>query len=65
MLVQGICVVIGVALALGIASRAFSFAPKELLSVTTLSQWSIPLLLALTIWLTLAPVAVYLAVSRD
>ncbi len=64
-LVQGICVVIGVAVALGIASRAFSFAPKELLSVTTLSQWSLPLLLALMIWLTLAPVAVYFAVSRD
>lgn len=69
-LVQAISVVIGVAAALGIAgaqnvSRAFSFAPKELFSITTLSQWSIPLLLALTVWLALAPVAVYLAVSRD
>jgi predicted anti-sigma-YlaC factor YlaD len=69
-LVQGICVVIGVAVALGIVgaqnlSRAFSFAPNELFNAATLSQWSLPILLALMVWLTLAPVAVYLAVSRD
>ena len=64
-IVQAICVIAGVAIALAIAGaynlgRAFSFA-----SMTTLSQWSLPLLLALTIWLTLAPVAVYLAERRD
>jgi hypothetical protein len=78
--VQAISVAIGVAVAIVIAgamsslnitkwlggfTRAFSFLPGDLLSATTLTQWSIPLLVALTVWLTLAPVAVYLAVSRD
>jgi hypothetical protein len=30
-----------------------------------LSHWSLPLAIAFATWLTLAPVAVYLAVSRD
>lgn len=64
-LVQAISVVTGLAIALGIASRAFSFVPSDLISPATLSQWSLPLALAITVWLTLAPVAVYLAVSRD
>ena len=64
-LVQAISVLIGLAVALGIANRAFSFASRELASTITLSQWGLPLLLAVTVWLTLAPVAVYLAVSRD
>jgi hypothetical protein len=64
-LVQAISVLIGLAVALGIANRAFSFASRELVSTITLSQWGFPLLLAVTVWLTLAPVAVYLAVSRD
>ena len=69
-LVQGICVVIGVAVALGIVgaqnlSRAFSFGSNDLWSAATFSQWSLPIMLALTVWLALAPVAVYLAVSRD
>lgn len=69
-LVQAISVAIGVALAVGIAGmdsvrQAFAFAPNEWFHLTTLSQWSMPILLALTAWLALAPVAVYLAVSRD
>jgi hypothetical protein len=68
--VQGASVAIGVAAALAIAgtdgvSRAFALVPKGLLSLASLSQWSVPLLLGLTVWLALAPVALYLAVSRD
>jgi hypothetical protein len=29
------------------------------------AQWGVPLLLAIAIWLTLAPVAVWLAVTKD
>jgi hypothetical protein len=66
-IVQAIAVAAGVAVAMGIiaaTSRAFSFAPAEL-SRTVLAQWGIPLLIALASWLALAPVAVYLAVSKD
>jgi hypothetical protein len=45
--------------------RALTFAPSQLLSATTLSQWTVPLLIAFAAWLAIAPVAVYLAVSRD
>ncbi len=64
-LVQAISVVAGLAIALGIASRAFSFVPSDLISPTVLSQWSLPFTLAILVSLTLAPVVVYLAVSRD
>jgi hypothetical protein len=66
--VQGASVAIGIAAAVGIAgtdgvSRAFALVPKALLSLGP--QWSVPLLLGLTVWVALAPVALYLAVSRD
>lgn len=66
-IVQAIAVAAGVAVAMGIlaaTSHAFSFAPAEL-SRMVLAQWGIPLLIALASWLALAPVAVYLAVSKD
>lgn len=66
-IVQAIAVAAGVAIAMGIiaaTSRAFSFAPSDI-SRTVLAQWGIPLLIALASWLALAPVAVYLAVSKD
>jgi len=66
-IVQAIAVAAGVAVAIGIlvaTSRAFSFAPSDL-QRTVLAQWGIPMLIALATWLTLAPVAVYLAVSKD
>jgi hypothetical protein len=65
--VQAIAVAAGVAVAIGIliaTSRAFAFAPGEL-SRTVLAQWAVPMLIALASWLALAPVAVYLAVSKD
>lgn len=69
-LVQGVSVAFGVVVAVGIAgldsvSQAFTFASNELQSIATLSHWSLPLLLGLTAWLALAPVVLYLAVSRD
>jgi hypothetical protein len=66
-IVQAIAVAAGVAIAMGIiaaASRSFSPAPAEI-STTIVAQWGIPLLIALAAWLTLAPVAVYFAVSKD
>jgi hypothetical protein len=66
-IVQAIAVAAGVAIAMGIiaaTSRALSFTPSDL-SPTILAQWGIPLLIALAAWLALAPVAVYLAVSKD
>ena len=66
-IVQAIAVAAGVAVAIGIlvaTSRAFDFAPAEL-SRTVLAQWAVPMLIALASWLALAPVAVYLAVSKD
>lgn len=39
-----------------------AFATSSLMVVT---QWGAPLLLALAVWLTLAPVAVWLAVTED
>jgi hypothetical protein len=66
-IVQAIAVAAGVAVAIGIIAatgRAFSFAPSDV-SPTILAQWGIPLLIALAAWLALAPVAVYLAVSKD
>ena len=59
--VQAASVVIGLAVAIGIAGadnvlRTFALGPVP--------AWSIPLLLALSAWLALAPVAVYFAV-RD
>ena len=65
--VQAIAVAAGVAVAIGIlaaTSRAFSFGAGDL-SKAVLAQWSIPLIIALASWLALAPVAVYLAVSKD
>jgi hypothetical protein len=65
--VQAIAVAAGVAVAIGIlaaTSRAFSFGAGDL-SKAILAQWGIPLLIALASWLALAPVAVYLAVSKD
>ena len=66
-IVQAIAVAAGVAVAIGIiaaTSRAFSFAPSDI-SKVILTQWGIPLLIAFAAWLALAPVAVYLAVSKD
>ena len=66
-IVQAIAVAAGVAVAIGIiaaTSRAFGFAPAEV-SRTVLAQWAVPMLIALASWLALAPVAVYLAVSKD
>lgn len=66
-IVQAIAVAAGVAVAIGIlaaTSRAFDFAPADL-SRTVLAQWAVPMLIALASWLALAPVAVYLAVSKD
>lgn len=62
-LMQGVSVAVGVTVAVAIAgpenvSRAFTF-------VTTLSHWGVPVLLGLTASFALAPVAVYLAASRD
>lgn len=65
--VQAIAVAAGVAVAIGIlvaTSHAFSFGASDL-PKAKLAQWSIPLLIALASWLALAPVAVYLAVSKD
>jgi hypothetical protein len=65
--VQAIAVAAGVAVAIGIlvaTSRAFSFGAADL-SKAVLAQWGIPLIIALASWLALAPVAVYLAVSKD
>jgi hypothetical protein len=65
--VQAIAVAAGVAVAIGIlvaTSRAFSFGPGDF-SKAVLAQWGIPLIIALASWLALAPVAVYLAVSKD
>jgi hypothetical protein len=33
--------------------------------LAVIAQWGLPLMLALAIWLTLAPVAVWLAVTED
>ncbi|MEA2326002.1 MAG: hypothetical protein QOE68_961 [Thermoanaerobaculia bacterium] len=65
--VQAIAVAAGVAVAIGIlvaTSRSFALTPAGL-SRTVLAQWAVPLLIALASWLALAPVAVYLAVSKD
>jgi hypothetical protein len=58
-LVQGICVVLGIALAVQILGA-------ENLT-QALARWNLPLILGLTLTLALAPavVAVYLALSRD
>jgi len=66
-IVQAIAVAAGVAVAMGIiaaTTRSFSLTPTEM-SRTIVAQWGIPLLIALAAWLALAPVAVYLAVSKD
>jgi hypothetical protein len=65
--VQAIAVAAGVAVAIAIlvaTGRAFSFSPSEV-SRTVLAQWGVPLIIGLVSWLALAPVAVYLAVSKD
>jgi hypothetical protein len=65
--VQAIAVAAGVAVAIGIlvaTGRAFSFSPTEV-SRTVLAQWGVPLIIGLVSWLALAPVVVYLAVSKD
>jgi hypothetical protein len=56
-LVQGVCVFLGVAVALRIVGA------ENLMHA--FSQWSLPVMLGLTVSLALAPVAVYLAVIRD
>ena len=61
-MVQAASVIIGLAVAIGIAGtdnvlRTFALGP--------IPAWSIPLLLALSAWLALAPVAVYFTVGRD
>ncbi|MEA2339231.1 MAG: hypothetical protein QOE82_3238 [Thermoanaerobaculia bacterium] len=65
--VQAIAVAPGVAVAIGIlaaTSRAFPLTP-DVLSRTVLAQWAVPMIIGLVSWLALAPVAVYLAVSKD
>jgi len=64
-MVQGLSVLLGIAVAVGIAGADNLKRTLAMVSVTTLPQWSIPLLLAITVWLALAPVAVYFAVSGD
>jgi predicted anti-sigma-YlaC factor YlaD len=66
--VQAVTVTIGIAAAVSIAgadtvSHVLASVPKEVMSV--IPQWTTPVLLGLTAWLALAPVAVYLAVTRD
>jgi len=66
-IVQAIAVAAGVAVAIGIlvaTGRAFAFAPSDI-TRAILTQWGIPLVIAFAAWLALAPVAVYLAVSKD
>ncbi len=66
-IVQAILVAAGVAVAIGIlvaTNHSFSLAPAEL-SRSVFAQWGIPLLIAFASWLALAPVALYLAVSKD
>jgi predicted anti-sigma-YlaC factor YlaD len=66
-IVQAIAVAAGVAVAIGILvamGRSFGFGPAEM-SRTVLAQWGVPLLIAFASWLALAPVALYLAVSKD
>lgn len=60
-LVQGLSVLLGIAVAVGIAGADNL---RHALTLGPLPAWSIPLLLAITAWLALAPVAVYFAV-RD
>jgi hypothetical protein len=65
-IVQAIAVAAGVAVAIGIiaaTSRTLSFSPAEI-SRTIFAQWGMPLLVAVVSWLALAPVALYLAVSK-
>jgi hypothetical protein len=69
-LVQAISVAIGIAVALGIVGadtvrRALTLSMTLSMSAAVVSQWSLPLLIAFAAWLAIAPVAVYLAVSRD
>jgi hypothetical protein len=78
--VQAICVGGGVIAAI-ILARVFGFSLSAALAssgfapaagfahgaglTAALAQWTLPLLIALASWLALAPVAFYLAVSRD
>jgi hypothetical protein len=75
-LVQALSVAIGLAVALGIAgamlaangvswSDGLRHALTLPINTASLSQWHLPLAIAFATWLALAPVAVYLAVSRD
>ncbi len=69
-MLQAGSVAAGVALAVGIAGadkfgRVLSAVSHEMSTAGVFSQWSVPLLLGLAAWAAMAPVAVYLAVSRD
>jgi hypothetical protein len=64
-LVQGVSVATGVAVVVGIAGPDTVRRAFELVNFTALSQWSMPVLIGLTAWLAIAPVALYFAVSRD
>jgi hypothetical protein len=63
--VQGVSVATGVAVVVGIAGPETVRRAFELVNFTALSQWSVPVLIGLTAWLAIAPVALYFAVSRD
>jgi hypothetical protein len=63
-IVQGVSVVAGIGAAVAIAGadelrQAFTYASTQLFSL------SLPVAVALTAWIALAPVAVYFAASRD
>jgi hypothetical protein len=62
-LVQGVSVGIGVTVAVAIAGP--ESVTRAMTYMTTLPTWSLQVLLGLTATLALAPVAVYLAASRD
>ncbi|HEX3577410.1 MAG TPA: hypothetical protein VHY33_02505 [Thermoanaerobaculia bacterium] len=64
-IVQAIAVASGVAVAIVIiVATGVSFRPTPI-SHTDLAQWALPLIIGLVSWVMLAPVAVYLAVSKD
>ncbi|HEV7765543.1 MAG TPA: hypothetical protein VGQ76_11120 [Thermoanaerobaculia bacterium] len=65
-LVQGVSVAVGVAVTVGITGAdRVSETLRVAFDFTTLSYLGVPLLFAVTAWLAIAPVALYLAVSRD
>lgn len=64
-MVQGVSVAVGVAVAVGITGADRVSATLRAFDFATLSYLGMPLLFAVTAWLAIAPVALYLAVSRD